>query len=41
LYPFIYCFTSLCYEITPKKETISHTFINLIENIKEYNIEKI
>ena len=26
-----------CYETTPKKETISHTFINLIGNIQEYN----
>jgi len=31
----------LCYEMTPKKKTISHTFINLIENIKEYNAGKI
>jgi len=27
--------------MTPKKETISHTFINLIENTQEYNTEKI
>jgi len=29
-----------CYETT-KRETISHTFINLIGNIQEYNIGKI
>jgi len=27
--------------MTPKKKTISHAFINLIENIQEYNVEKI
>ena len=30
-----------CYEITPKKETISYMFINLIRNIQEYNAGKI
>jgi len=28
------------YEMTSKKKTISCTFINLIENIQEYNMEK-
>ena len=31
----------LCYEITPKKETISYIFINLMENTQEYNMGKI
>jgi len=31
----------LCYEMTPKKKTISHTFVNLIENIQKHNAEKI
>jgi len=30
----------LCYEIT-KKKTISYIFINLMENIQEYNTGKI
>ena len=30
-----------CYETTPKKETISCIFINLMENIQEYNMGKI
>ena len=30
-----------CYETTPKKETISHAFINLMGNIQEYNTRKI
>jgi len=30
-----------CYEMVPKKETISCTFINLVGNIQEYNMEKI
>ena len=30
----------LCYEIVPKKETISYTFINLVENIQKCNIGK-
>jgi len=29
------------YEMTPKKETISHTFINLMGNIQKYNMGKI
>ena len=31
----------LCYEMTPKKETISYIFINLMENTQEYNMGKI
>jgi len=30
-----------CYEIVSKEKTISHIFINLIGNIKEYNTGKI
>jgi len=30
-----------CYETVPKKETIFCTFVNLIGNIKEYNMGKI
>ena len=37
----LFSYFSLCYKITPKKETISHTFINLMENIQEYNVGKI
>jgi len=33
--------TQHCYEITPKKETISCAFINLMGNIQEYNVGKI
>ena len=29
------------YEITSKKKIISYTFINLIENVQEYNIKRI
>jgi len=27
--------------MVPRKETISHVFINLVENIQKYNIERI
>jgi len=30
-----------CYELAPKKENISHAFINLIENPQRYNAGKI
>ena len=30
-----------CYKMVSKTETISYTFINLIGNIKEYNMGKI
>ena len=30
----------LCYEMVPREKTISCTFINLIENIQEYNMER-
>ena len=29
------------YKTTSKKKTISYIFINLIENIQEYNVERI
>jgi len=31
----------LYYKLAPKKENISYAFINLIENLQKYNIEKI
>jgi len=31
----------ICYKLVLKKENVSHTFINLVENIQEYNMEKI
>ena len=30
-----------CYETVPRKEIISHAFINLMRNIQEYNAGKI
>jgi len=30
-----------CYEIVPKKETISCTFVNLVENMQKYKKKKI
>jgi len=30
-----------CYEIVPRKETIFCIFLNLVDNIQEYNIREI
>jgi len=30
-----------CYEIVSRKETISYTFLNLMNNIQEYNAREI
>jgi len=30
-----------CYKLAPKKKNISHTLINLIENLQKYNAGKI
>ena len=37
----VYRYKDKCYKMISKEETISHTFINLMENIKEYNTGKI
>jgi len=30
-----------CYEMTPKKKTLFHAFINLMGNLQKYNEEKL
>jgi len=29
--------SNVCYKTVPRKETISHAFLNLVNNIQEYN----
>jgi len=31
----------MCYELAPNKENIFYIFVNLMENFKKYNTEKI
>jgi len=38
---FFLIFNKFCYEVAPKEKTISCAFINLMENIQEYNAGKL